>query len=110
MILRCAEMYLDRQCFRPVADLSVMQLGDLVWFGLEDPPAEPEEFERGVAVGSGSPEPAPATGPTRSAGSPGPEWLAPPSLSTCLRSRWGLATHQDQKRLWTVQGSTWAGR
>jgi cell wall-associated NlpC family hydrolase len=42
--LHCAELYADRQYFNPVAMPSDLQRGDLVWFGIANPPIEPETF------------------------------------------------------------------
>ena len=41
--LGCAELYLDRKHFSRVGNLADMQAGDLVWFGVQNPPKPPEE-------------------------------------------------------------------
>ena len=41
--LMCAELHQDRTYFDEVSD-SEMITGDLVWFGIENPPIEPHQF------------------------------------------------------------------
>lgn len=42
--LMCSELYLDRQYFDEVPSLEHMQIGDLVWFGIEEPAVAVDEF------------------------------------------------------------------
>lgn len=42
--LGCAELYLDREHFKPVESVTDMQIGDLVWFGLQDAVRRPEDI------------------------------------------------------------------
>lgn len=42
--LLCTEMYQDREHFREIPELSEAQAGDLVWFGLQDPPVGFADF------------------------------------------------------------------
>lgn len=42
--LHCAEMYLDKTRFTHVDGIEMLQRGDLVWFGIEEAPIEPDEF------------------------------------------------------------------
>lgn len=42
--LHCAELYTDKQYFTRVDNLADARHGDLVWFGIADPPIEPEAF------------------------------------------------------------------
>ncbi len=39
------ELYKDTEYFDDVSDVESMKLGDLVWFGLSDPPIKLDEFE-----------------------------------------------------------------
>lgn len=43
--LGCAELYLDREHFEPVPAGGDMRAGDLVWFGKQNPPLQPEEVQ-----------------------------------------------------------------
>jgi len=43
--LGCAELYLDREYFKPVDGIHDMRAGDLVWFGLRDALRQPEEVQ-----------------------------------------------------------------
>ena len=42
--LMCAELYADREHFIPLEDGEAMMVGDLVWFGIEDPEVQVHEF------------------------------------------------------------------
>ena len=42
--LQCTEMFLDRQHFTDVRDISQHRLGDLFWFGVDDAVVEPTAF------------------------------------------------------------------
>lgn len=42
--LMCSELYKDREHFRPVHNSEVNQMGDLMWFGIEDPPISTRAF------------------------------------------------------------------
>lgn len=42
--LGCAELYQDKKHFEPVADMGQARGGDLVWFGIENPPKAPEDI------------------------------------------------------------------
>lgn len=43
--LGCAELYLDREYFKPVDAIDDMRAGDLVWFGLQEALRQPEEVQ-----------------------------------------------------------------
>lgn len=42
--LMCSELYKDREHFRPMNERELNQIGDLMWFGIEDPPVNVDEF------------------------------------------------------------------
>ena len=53
--LGCAELYLDRERFKPVESIEDARIGDLVWFGIRNALQKPEEVvlrynERGELV------------------------------------------------------------
>jgi hypothetical protein len=43
--LHCAELYLDCTYFEDVPSIENLEAGDLIWFGVDDPRIQPEEFE-----------------------------------------------------------------
>jgi hypothetical protein len=43
--LHCAEMYADTERFEPVTGTDEMRQGDLVWFGINNAPILPEQFQ-----------------------------------------------------------------
>jgi hypothetical protein len=43
--LGCAELYQDTEFFKPVENIENIQVGDLTWFGIENPSVPPENIE-----------------------------------------------------------------